>query len=139
MKLLKNNKGRCSCLQRLQAATCLAEKPLMVLVLQVKSPQYKAAIGASDVSHQHNILVTLQVSVFSKAGDSSPLVTALQCVSQQAAQRHLPLHPTRLVRIAETLDTPQGCGKLFGYCAVDADDVVLTPGVAWSRALARCG
>ncbi len=70
MKLLKNNKRRYSCLQPSQAATCLAEKPLMILVLQVKSPQYKAAIGASNVSHQHNILVTLQVSVFSKAGDS---------------------------------------------------------------------
>ncbi len=45
----------------------------------------------------------------------------------------------RLVRIAETLDTPQGCGELFGHCAVDADDVVLTPGVASLRALARCG
>ncbi len=70
VKLLKHNKGGYRCLQQLQAATCLAEKPLMILVLQVKSPQYKAAVGASDVSHQNNILVTLQVSVFSKAGDS---------------------------------------------------------------------
>ena len=70
MKLQKHNRGRYSCLQQLQAATCLAEKPLMILVLQVKSPQYKAAVGASNVSHQHNILVTLHVSVLSKAGDS---------------------------------------------------------------------
>ncbi len=70
MKLLKHNKGRCSCLQQLQAATCLAEKPLVILVLQVKSPQDEAAVGASNVSHQHNILVTLQVSMFSKVGDN---------------------------------------------------------------------
>ena len=69
MKLQKHSKGRYRCLQQLQAATCLAEKPLVILVLQVESPQDKAAVGTSNVSHQHNILVTLHASMFSKAGD----------------------------------------------------------------------
>lgn len=52
----------CSCLQEVQAKAHLAEELFVIVSPQIQSPKDETAVGASNVSHQDNILVTLQHS-----------------------------------------------------------------------------